>query len=339
MSFTSLRNPSASYPSRPHAAAPRQEPSWISQQQARSIASPKWVQADADGEIQILQPPSRVFSYPKQVQAVGPSTLLRGLAPNQGITLGSGFVRTPDLSTRERVGRACDKCRSRKTKCSGDRPDCRRCVDRGLICTYGETPAREPLSKALRQRDALRAEELASFEPPMETGPKPEYERTRPVPYPTQVAAVQLGIPAHLKMFANLPTLFLPTLPRSAEKSAFLKKKGQQALGNRRVEFAKSTKRRRSSYTPVYQPPGWDAYRQWDLPGPTHEYVLPSVLPPAAKRCRAAGNEPDHYVPWPTVEVIELDNDGDVDMTSDAEKLETYLESVAQQMDIPNPTE
>ncbi|KAF8623567.1 hypothetical protein AX15_006336 [Amanita polypyramis BW_CC] len=47
-------------------------------------------------------------------------------------------------SSRQRTSQACDKCRERKTKCSGDRPVCKRCTARGLICTYS---CREPRSR------------------------------------------------------------------------------------------------------------------------------------------------------------------------------------------------
>ncbi|KJA27137.1 hypothetical protein HYPSUDRAFT_988665 [Hypholoma sublateritium FD-334 SS-4] len=47
-------------------------------------------------------------------------------------------------SGRPRTSQACDKCRERKTKCSGNRPVCVRCLNRGLLCEYSvrETRAR-----------------------------------------------------------------------------------------------------------------------------------------------------------------------------------------------------
>ncbi|KAH9483936.1 hypothetical protein JR316_0003414 [Psilocybe cubensis] len=54
----------------------------------------------------------------------------------------------PQPSGRQRTSQACDKCRERKTKCSGHRPVCLRCTNRGLICEYtmresrSRTPAR-----------------------------------------------------------------------------------------------------------------------------------------------------------------------------------------------------
>ncbi|KAF9473782.1 hypothetical protein BDN70DRAFT_356308 [Pholiota conissans] len=45
------------------------------------------------------------------------------------------FVLKPQ-SLRQRTAQACDKCRERKTKCSGHRPVCTRCTNRGLLCEY-----------------------------------------------------------------------------------------------------------------------------------------------------------------------------------------------------------
>ncbi|KAF8132793.1 hypothetical protein EV363DRAFT_1326419, partial [Boletus edulis] len=37
---------------------------------------------------------------------------------------------------RIRTAQACNKCRVRKAKCSGERPICERCRIRGLVCQY-----------------------------------------------------------------------------------------------------------------------------------------------------------------------------------------------------------
>lgn len=37
-----------------------------------------------------------------------------------------------------RVTHACEPCRNRKTKCSGERPTCKHCDDFGLKCVYAE---------------------------------------------------------------------------------------------------------------------------------------------------------------------------------------------------------
>ncbi|KAJ7161484.1 hypothetical protein C8R43DRAFT_336293 [Mycena crocata] len=52
---------------------------------------------------------------------------------------------------RQRTSQACDKCRDRKTKCSGDHPVCKRCTARGLICHYsGRERVRGPAKARLR---------------------------------------------------------------------------------------------------------------------------------------------------------------------------------------------
>ncbi|KAK7050328.1 hypothetical protein R3P38DRAFT_3173545 [Favolaschia claudopus] len=59
-------------------------------------------------------------------------TLAGSLDPTTGI-----FYRTPE-HPRLRTAQACEKCRSRKAKCSGDHPSCARCVSRGLVCEYAK---------------------------------------------------------------------------------------------------------------------------------------------------------------------------------------------------------
>ncbi|KIY50728.1 hypothetical protein FISHEDRAFT_71052 [Fistulina hepatica ATCC 64428] len=54
---------------------------------------------------------------------------------------------------RQRTTQACEKCRERKTKCSGDRPVCRRCTARGLTCVYAKDRSRinsSPNSREMR---------------------------------------------------------------------------------------------------------------------------------------------------------------------------------------------
>lgn len=42
------------------------------------------------------------------------------------------------LSGRHRVTHACEPCRHRKTKCSGERPTCRHCQDFKIACYYAD---------------------------------------------------------------------------------------------------------------------------------------------------------------------------------------------------------
>ncbi|KIY70882.1 hypothetical protein CYLTODRAFT_487766 [Cylindrobasidium torrendii FP15055 ss-10] len=47
------------------------------------------------------------------------------------------LFRTPD-HPRLRTAQACEKCRVRKAKCSGEHPSCKRCTTRGLVCEYAK---------------------------------------------------------------------------------------------------------------------------------------------------------------------------------------------------------
>ncbi|KAI0816880.1 hypothetical protein BC628DRAFT_1424168 [Trametes gibbosa] len=57
-------------------------------------------------------------------------TLSGSLDPATGV-----FQRSVE-HPRLRTAQACEKCRTRKAKCSGDHPTCQRCLSRGLQCEY-----------------------------------------------------------------------------------------------------------------------------------------------------------------------------------------------------------
>ncbi|KAJ3874999.1 hypothetical protein F5051DRAFT_472051 [Lentinula edodes] len=59
-------------------------------------------------------------------------TLAGSLDPSTGV-----FYRTPE-HPRLRTAQACEKCRTRKAKCSGEHPSCKRCSNRGLVCEYAK---------------------------------------------------------------------------------------------------------------------------------------------------------------------------------------------------------
>ncbi|KAL0579084.1 hypothetical protein V5O48_002926 [Marasmius crinis-equi] len=59
-------------------------------------------------------------------------SLAGSLDPATGI-----FYRTPE-HPRLRTAQACEKCRTRKAKCSGEHPSCKRCLTRGLVCQYAK---------------------------------------------------------------------------------------------------------------------------------------------------------------------------------------------------------
>ncbi|KAF8823178.1 hypothetical protein HHX47_DHR10000069 [Lentinula edodes] len=59
-------------------------------------------------------------------------TLAGSLDPSTGV-----FYRMPE-HPRLRTAQACEKCRTRKAKCSGEHPSCKRCSNRGLVCEYAK---------------------------------------------------------------------------------------------------------------------------------------------------------------------------------------------------------
>ena len=46
--------------------------------------------------------------------------------------------RKAQRADKNRVTHACEPCRHRKTKCSGERPACQHCQDFNLTCTYAD---------------------------------------------------------------------------------------------------------------------------------------------------------------------------------------------------------
>ncbi|KIJ69159.1 hypothetical protein HYDPIDRAFT_105734 [Hydnomerulius pinastri MD-312] len=73
------------------------------------------------------------------------------------------FCRTPLSTTRQRASQACEKCRERKTKCSGERPVCQRCRSRGLICEYAQSKNIRRANNRLRYRPDNSASGFCSF--------------------------------------------------------------------------------------------------------------------------------------------------------------------------------
>lgn len=54
---------------------------------------------------------------------------------------------SPGRFHRRHVSRACESCRQRKTKCTGDKSGCRNCKEAGIICCY--TDGKREKSKRL----------------------------------------------------------------------------------------------------------------------------------------------------------------------------------------------
>lgn len=55
---------------------------------------------------------------------------------------------TTPAHPRMRTAQACEKCRIRKAKCSGEHPSCQRCISRGLLCEYSNSGRVRGVGKA-----------------------------------------------------------------------------------------------------------------------------------------------------------------------------------------------
>ncbi|KAJ4226248.1 hypothetical protein NW759_004832 [Fusarium solani] len=82
---------------------------------------------------------------------------LRRLLPTQAIRSGSSAVGTPSPRSRlNTVIAACNACRRNKAKCSGERPTCRRCLNKGLLCQYITLPGESRLQAINRNNHDLK---------------------------------------------------------------------------------------------------------------------------------------------------------------------------------------
>ncbi|GBE81716.1 hypothetical protein SCP_0400870 [Sparassis crispa] len=74
-------------------------------------------------------------TYPEQFQF--PGSIATGALPPQATPSGKriGWIRSL-VPERLRTPQACERCRERKTKCTGTRPTCKRCLKSGAVCVY-----------------------------------------------------------------------------------------------------------------------------------------------------------------------------------------------------------
>lgn len=94
----------------------------------------------------VHQSSSEYSTYPHATQfppsQTGPPHNITGGGPSQFNSAGptdpnTGMFFYPSTEgPRLRTAQACQKCRARKAKCSGDHPSCERCLMRGLVCEY-----------------------------------------------------------------------------------------------------------------------------------------------------------------------------------------------------------
>jgi hypothetical protein len=64
--------------------------------------------------------------------------LLPAPFPSRQPPLPSPLPQPTPVQSQYRVSRACDSCRSRRSKCSGERPQCHACSRSGQVCIYSE---------------------------------------------------------------------------------------------------------------------------------------------------------------------------------------------------------
>ncbi|KAF5315781.1 hypothetical protein D9611_004801 [Ephemerocybe angulata] len=124
---------------------------------------------------------------------------------------------TTPPNTRPRIAQACDKCRERKTKCSGEKPTCVRCSGRGLLCHYSVRAHRMAKTKTTSPVPRKR-ERAHKVDPP---GPAEQTTPTQPVaksanaykPYPYPPPPRKLSSPpqpSSLTLEAPRPQMAYP---------------------------------------------------------------------------------------------------------------------------------
>ena len=71
---------------------------------------------------------------------------LRRNSEDQSLSKGSAAM------DKNRVAHACEPCRQRKTKCSGERPACQHCEDFKLHCVYADGKRDRTIKRVLVQK-------------------------------------------------------------------------------------------------------------------------------------------------------------------------------------------
>jgi len=100
-----------------------------SSDQTKFAAPPKPVALNV-GNWSSMLPPSALNSQDSHTTPKVPIPRLRRESDANSANASGG--------DKNRVPHACEPCRHKKTKCSGDRPSCKHCEDFGLECTYGD---------------------------------------------------------------------------------------------------------------------------------------------------------------------------------------------------------
>ncbi|ATY63020.1 C6 transcription [Cordyceps militaris] len=94
---------------------------------------------------------------PAVVAAAQQDRPLRPLLPAVKKREALGPIKPTRMAKPPHTAAACDNCRKHKTKCSGDRPRCRRCAQRQMACHYTARPGETEAQALRRGYRALRA--------------------------------------------------------------------------------------------------------------------------------------------------------------------------------------
>lgn len=73
---------------------------------------------------------------------------------------------SPGRFHRRHVRRACESCRQRKTKCTGDKSGCRNCREAGIICCYTDGKREKSKRSEPPTIDSIQIKSWLSSYPP-----------------------------------------------------------------------------------------------------------------------------------------------------------------------------
>ncbi|KAK7467522.1 hypothetical protein VKT23_004575 [Stygiomarasmius scandens] len=93
--------------------------------------------------------------------------------PENGAVESMKVIPYMSAPPRTRTALACEKCRERKTKCSGEHPTCQRCKARGLICVYGIRDHKGRYQSAFAVTKSHSTSSLRSAATAMDSEPSP----------------------------------------------------------------------------------------------------------------------------------------------------------------------
>ncbi|TRM55901.1 hypothetical protein BD626DRAFT_270450 [Schizophyllum amplum] len=182
-------------------------------------------------------PPPRL--EPPSLQPRHPSAMAGPLDPGGGV-----FYRSPE-HPRLRTAQACEKCRVRKAKCSGDHPSCKRCMARGLACEYAKEGRTRGPNKTKKQNNSDGPATIA--------GPSKDAAASRSASKPPTPSTPPMNVVNHLHKEVN-KRMSLPTLPRPHRLSL--------SMGEHRAERPRPPDLRLESHSMLYRLEGDGSSRQ-----------------------------------------------------------------------------